>query len=92
MIKEEKLKSKILKNKNFRLFYGGSVISQIGSLFVQFATVLFILDITGKATYMSIYLALSSLLFIVLQPILGAVTDRLNKVKVLYTIDYIEFM
>lgn len=89
MIKEEKLQAKILKNKNFRLFYGGSVISQIGSLFVQFATGLFILDITGKATYMSIYLAVSSLLFIVLQPILGAVTDRLNKVKVLYTIDYI---
>lgn len=89
MIKEEKLQIKIFKNKNFRLFYSGSVISTIGSLFVQFATGLFILDLTGKAIYMSIYLALSSLLFIVLQPILGAVTDRLNKVKVLYTIDYI---
>lgn len=89
MIKEEKLQVNIFKNKNFRLFYSGSVISTIGSLFVQFATGLFILDLTGKAIYMSIYLALSSLLFIVLQPILGAVTDRLNKVKVLYSIDYI---
>ncbi len=85
----EKKEVRIFKNKNFMLFYGGSIISQIGSLFVQFATGLFILDLTGKAIYMSAYLALSSILFLVLQPFFGALTDRLDKVKVLYTIDYI---
>jgi MFS family permease len=37
---------------------------------------------------MSVFMAISAAMYIVMQPILGAVVDRLNKVKVLYSLDY----
>lgn len=79
----------LFSNKNFKNFFVGSVVSQIGSTFIQFAASLFILDLTGQAIYMSIFFAMSSILNIVLQPFFGALSDRLDKVKVLYMIDYL---
>jgi len=78
----------LFKNRNFSLLFAGSIVSQIGSIFINFAAGLFILDLTGKAMYMSVFMAISAGMYIVMQPFLGAVVDRLNKVKVLYLLDY----
>ncbi len=85
----KKKQQSIFHNYNFTVFFVGSVISQIGSMLIQFATSLYILDLTGKAIYMSIYLAITFAIFIVLQPIFGAMADRLNKAKLISILDYV---
>lgn len=83
-----KKSNSLFKNRNFSLFFAGSIVSQIGSIFINFAAGLFILDLTGKAMYMSVFMAISAGMYIVMQPFLGAVVDRLDKVKILYILDY----
>lgn len=85
----EKGNKSIFRNRNFTIFYIGNVVSQIGSMFIQFATGLFILDLTGKAVFMSVYLAITFAIFIIFQPVFGALADRLNKAKLISLLDYI---
>lgn len=80
---------RISKNKKFMLLFIGSFISQFGNVFIHFATGIFILDLTGNAIQMSLYLAVIRVIGLVLQPILGALCDRFNKVKLLSQIDFV---
>ncbi len=78
-----------LINKNFSLLFYGSIISKFGILFIQFATGIYILELTGSALILSIYLGVSTFVFLFLQPIFGVYIDRFNKIKVLVVLDFI---
>lgn len=76
-------------NRKFMLLFIGSFISQVGNVFIHFATGIFILDLTGNAVQMSLYLAVIRVTGLILQPILGALSDRFNKVKLLSRLDFV---
>ena len=77
------------KNRNFLLYISGFLVSGIGGAFCSFSSSLFILDITKSAMWMSIYLAYTTLVYLLLTPIMGVVCDRLEKKKILYICDFV---
>lgn len=79
----------LLKSRNFSLFYFGCLVSLIGSVLCNFATSLFILDISGSAFAMSLYLAYTTILGLILTPIMGTYSDRLSKVKCVVVCDFL---
>ena len=87
------LKSKdkyhILKNKNFLIYISGFLVSGIGSTLCNFSSSLFILHITDSAMWMSVYLSYTTILYLILTPIMGVICDRLEKKKILYICDFI---
>jgi len=76
-------------NRNFTLFFLGSLISNLGGTLSGFTTSLFFLDMTGSAALMSAYLAWTMVIRLAITPLMGPVVDRLSKVKVMWICDYI---
>jgi len=80
---------KLFKNVNFRLIFIGNFVSNLGSLFYNFAISWFILDITGSALQAGIYMTVGSVTSLIFTPISGVITDRFNKVRIVYITDFI---
>lgn len=76
-------------NRNFTLFYLGSLISSLGGTLSGFTTSLFFLDMTGSAALMSAYLAWTMVIRLAITPLMGPIVDRLSKVKVMWVCDFI---
>lgn len=76
-------------NRNFTLFFLGSLISGLGGTLSSFTTSLFFLDMTGSAALMSAYLAWTMVIRLAITPLMGPVVDRLSKVKVMWVCDFI---
>lgn len=76
-------------NRNFGLYFFGSMISGLGGVLSSFTTGLFFLDMTGSAALMSAYIAWVMVIKLVLTPLMGPIVDRLSKVKVMWVCDYI---
>lgn len=76
-------------NRNFTLFYLGSLISNLGGTLSGFTTSLFFLDMTGSAALMSAYLAWTMVIRLAITPLMGPIVDRLSKVKVMWICDFI---
>lgn len=75
-------------NKNFKLIVIGNIVSSIAASLYSFCTSLFILDITKNAMIMSIFLAYSLGLSIIIQPLAGVYVEHHNKVKIMYITDF----
>ena len=71
----------------------GLVVSNLGTHIYNFAIMLYIYDLLVdhplKATIAGAYMATGGIVFFFLTPFAGAITDRLNKVKVVYMTDLI---
>lgn len=76
-------------NRNFGLYFAGCLASRLGNTLSSFTTSLFFLDMTGSAALMSAYLAWTMGLSLLLTPLMGAVVDRLPKVRVMWICDFI---
>lgn len=79
----------MLKNTNFLRYYVGMIVSDLGNILFHFTTSLFLLTLTQKASLMATYLAITTVLQLVLQPFFGGWSDRLDKVKTLYRCDFV---
>ncbi|HOE06975.1 MAG TPA: hypothetical protein PLQ99_04710, partial [Bacilli bacterium] len=80
----------VLKNKNYMLLFIGTLVSNMGAIFYNFAIGLYILSLTGNnAAIQGFYLGLCGIVFLVFTPIGGVIADRKNKVKIVYGTDYI---
>lgn len=66
-----------LWNKNFTLWWAGTIQSALGSALAGIASAYLVLQITGSSSQMGVNLALS-LMPSLLTPLLGAFADRLN--------------
>jgi len=81
----------VFRNKNYVLMFMGLVVSNLGTHIYNFAIMLFIYDLLEgnpqNATIAGIYMATGGLVFFLLTPFAGAITDRLNKVRVAYVTD-----
>jgi MFS family permease len=83
---------KLFKNKNYFLLFQGSLVSAIGTTLYSFAAGLYVQDLFGEeggAVYLSLFLAVSIIIQIVLSPITGTIADKFNKVRILYVTDFI---
>ncbi len=83
----------VFKNKNYVLMFMGLVVSNLGTHIYNFAIMLYIYDLLvdhpQKATIAGIYMATGGIVFFFLTPFAGAITDRLNKVNVVFMTDLI---
>lgn len=77
------------KNTNFILLFSGKLVSQIGDSIFNIALSWYILELTGSALQMSVYLALGITSYIVAGSLMASFVDRYNKVKILYITDFI---
>ena len=79
----------LFRNKNFALLFFGNLVSSIGNSFYNFAISWFILELTGSALQAGIYMATGGVIFIIMTPFAGVITDRFDKVKIVYLTDFI---
>ena len=81
----------VFHNKNFVLVFLGALVSNIGSLFYSFAVGYWILDITNNnAVIQGIYLGVCGLTYVLFSLFGGVLTDKFNKVKIIYICDYLK--
>ncbi len=79
----------VFQNRNFVLVFLGALVSNIGAMLYSFAVSYYILEITGNNAFLQgLYLGLIGILFIVVSPFGGAISDRLDKAKIMYGCDY----
>ena len=76
-------------HKNFIMVLVGQIVSLFGNAILRFALPLYLLEISGSPTLFGTVLALSALPMIILSPIGGVVADRVNKKRIMVTLDFI---
>lgn len=80
---------RVLKNKNFILLFTGSAVSEIGNMVFAIGMSIYILLLTESAILMSIFMAVSIFVRVLMSPIAGPLVDRWNRVRVIYMTDFI---
>lgn len=90
----EKRAEFVLRNKDFFLLFVGSVVSNLGTHIFNFAMSLYILKLavekygqTIGVVQAGLFMAFGGVVFFVFSLFGGAIVDRLDKVKVVYTTD-----
>ena len=89
MIIKGDIMKELFKNKDFTLLFSGHFISQIGSVFYNFAVGWFLLSLTESPLIAGMYIALGGIITILTTSISGVFIDRMNKVFILYITDFI---
>lgn len=79
----------LTKNKNFILLYLGRLVSNFGNIFYNFAIGWFILSLTESPAAAAAYMAFGAIIFFVLTPFGGVLSDRWDKVRIVYITDFI---
>ena len=82
-------KSSVLRNRNFMILVLGQIISLFGSAIQRFAMSLYILDMTGSGTIFSSILAFSMIPIVLLAPVAGVISDRIDRKKIMVSLDFI---
>ena len=75
-----------LKYRNFRLFFPGLAISQIGIWIQNVAISWLVYDITRSPFIMGLVMFLNSIPFLLITPIGGVIADKFNRHKLLITV------
>lgn len=79
----------IFKNKNYSKLFWGKFVSDIGSQFYMFSLAWYLLSLTNSAVIVGYFLSFRLLLYVTSAPIGGAISDRLDRIKVLIYCDFI---
>ena len=79
----------LFRNRNFSLLFFGNLVSSIGNTFYNFAISWYILELTGSALQAGTYMAVGGVIYIIMAPFAGVITDRFDKVKIVYLTDFI---
>ena len=88
-VQEEKKLESIFRNRNFILLFLGKLVSQLGDVIYNMAIGWYILTITSSALQMSIYMAIGTVVYVVMGPIGGVIADRLDRKMLIIWMDYI---
>jgi len=83
------METSLLKNKNFILLYFGRLVSNFGNIFYNFAIGWFILSLTASPAASAAYMAFGAIVFFILTPFGGVLSDRRDRVKIVYITDFI---
>jgi MFS family permease len=81
-----------LRNRNFRLYFFGQLISNTGNWLTTVALILFVLKVTGSGFAVGILSALSYGPIFFLSPWAGAIADRRDKRKLLFLTQALEMI
>jgi MFS family permease len=82
---ENKTKEKL----NLILFSMGKLVSLLGTYIYTFAISLYVLKITGSGTSFAFSILVGSIPRVILSPIAGSISDRVNKKKVIVGLDFL---
>ncbi len=78
--------------RNFRLFFGGQLISQIGNWLTMIAMTLLVLKITGNGLAVGIMAACQFLPVLVIGPWAGLIADRSDKRRLLFIVQVVAML
>ena len=81
-----------LHTRNFRLFFGGQLISQVGNWLTMVAQTLLVLRLTGSGVALGLLAACQFAPLLVLGPWAGLVADRSDKRKLLLVVQSIAML
>jgi MFS family permease len=81
-----------LHTRNFRLFFGGQLISQVGNWLTMVAQTLLVLRLTGSGVALGLLAATQFAPLLVLGPWAGLVADRSDKRKLLFIVQAIAML
>lgn len=88
---EQTKKSNVFTNRNFTLVFLGALVSNVAALFYSFAVSFYILTLTDNNAFIQgLYLAIGGVVFCISSLFGGGISDRFNKVKIMYICDYIK--
>lgn len=76
-------------SRNFRLFFTGQLISQVGNWLTIIATTLFVLDLTGSGIALGILVACQYAPVLLFGLWAGALIDRIDKRKLLFATQFV---
>ncbi len=79
----------LFRNTNYKLFFAGNLVSEIGNALFGFAMSFYILDLTGSALSMGLFMFVVMGTRILASPLAGVLVDRWNRIRVIYMTDYI---
>jgi MFS family permease len=68
-----------LRHPNYRLFFGGQLVSLVGTFLTQYATIWFVWQLTGSLTMLGTVGFLGQLPLFILSPFAGVYADRVNR-------------
>jgi MFS family permease len=72
-----------LKHRNYRLFFGGQIVSLVGTFLTQTATAWFVYRLTGSAEELGIVACAGQLPLFLFAPFAGVWADRVNRQKLI---------
>ncbi len=72
-----------LRHRNFRLYFGGQLISLVGTFLTQLATVWLVFRLTHSARWLGLVGFVGQVPLFLLSPIGGVIVDRVNRRKLL---------
>jgi Major Facilitator Superfamily len=76
-----------LRERDFRLFWGGQAVSELGTAFTLFALPLLVFELTGSSVDLAIATATSFLPYLLFGLVLGAWGDRLDRRRLMIATD-----
>ena len=78
--------------KDFSLMIIGQIISLFGNAILRFVLSLYVLDTTHSGTVFGTILALSMIPSVIVSPIGGILSDRMNRRNIMVSLDFITFI
>ena len=91
MLSDEKRVINVFANRNYRLVFLGTLVSELGALLYSFAVGFYILEISKNNAFLQgMYLALCGVTMLLFTPVGGVLGDRVNKAKIMYVCDYVK--
>lgn len=79
----------IFKNKNFILAFIGRLISDIGDVIYNLAVGWYILSMTKSAFAMSIFMAVGTVVYMIMGPVGGVIADRVDRKRMIVLMDMV---
>lgn len=73
--------------RDFRLYFGSQVVSQLGTSFTQFALPLLVFRLTGSATNLALTTVATFVPYLLFGLVLGAVVDRVDRRWMMVSVD-----
>ena len=73
--------------RDFRLYFGSQVVSQLGTSFTQFALPLLVFKLTGSPTNLAITTAATFVPYLLFGLVLGAVVDQVDRRRMMVAVD-----
>ena len=74
-------------NRDFKLYFGSQVVSQLGTSFTYFALPLLVFKLTGSATNLALTTVATFVPYLLFGLVLGAVVDQVDRRRMMVSVD-----